>query len=268
MAEITAKMVADLRELTGAGMMDCKRALVAAEGDREKAIENLRKSGAAKADKKAGRTTEQGKILTVIGNGAAAIAEVLCETDFAAKTDKFVNLVKTIADDTLGLSGDGDKSAEIQAADKQILTDHIGVIGENMQIRRALRWEGAKFGSYLHDGGRVAVLAEVEGDIDDATLNDLCMHIAAFRPRYICKDEVPEAVIAKEKEIAAAADPKLAGKPAAMLDKILAGKINRFFSEVCLVDQPWIREGKTTFAKLCPNVKVKRFVRWEVGEEL
>lgn len=269
MAAITVKMVQDLREKTGAGMMDCKKALTAADGDLELAIENLRKSGAAKAEKKSGRSTNQGKVLTVIEDGKASIIEVLCETDFAAKTDKFVDMVNKFAADMLTMPGNGDISAEVQEAKKTELTDAIGVIGENMQIRRAAKWEGgAKYVSYHHDGGRVSVLVEVEGEDDPAILNDLCLHIAAFRPRYINESDVPADVVAKEKEIAAEADPKLKDKPAQMLEKILAGKIRKFYSEVCLMDQPWVRDDKTSLAKLRPNCKVTRFVRWEVGEEL
>lgn len=268
---ITAAMVSELREKTGAGMMDCKKALVAADGDMELAIENLRKSGAAKAEKKSGRATNQGKVLTSIKDGKASIVEVLCETDFAAKTDKFTNLVKTVAENTLALDGEGDVTEAVNAAEKGNLTDHIGVIGENMQIRRATKWnasEASVFASYHHMDGRVSVLVEVEGETDPAILNDLCLHIAAFNPKYIAPSDIPADVIAKEKEIAKAADPKLANKPAEMLDKILSGKINKFYTEVCLMNQPWVKDDKTCLAKLEPNLKVKRFVRWEVGEEL
>ena len=266
---ITAKMVQDLREKTGAGMMDCKKALVAAGGDEELAIENLRKSGVAKAEKKSGRSTNQGKVLTAIDGKKAAIVEVLCETDFAAKTDKFMNMVNKFAVNTLALPGNGDISAAVQEAEKAELTAAIGVIGENMQIRRAEKWEGgSRYISYHHDGGRVSVLVEVEGEDDPAILNDICLHIAAFRPRYITEKDVPADVVAKEKEIAAEADPKLKGKPAQMLEKILSGKIHKFFTEVCLMDQPWVRDDKTCLSKLRPNCKVTRFVRWEVGEEL
>ncbi len=267
---ITAKMVQDLREKTGAGMMDCKKALVAADGDMEKAIENLRKTGAAKAEKKAGRTTNQGKVLTAINGNSASIVEVLCETDFAAKTDKFIGFVSGIAGNILKMDGNGDVSAAVQDAEKANLTAHIGVIGENMQIRRAQRWvaDGSVFANYHHDGGRVSVLIEVSGAADEAVLKDICLHIAAMRPAYIAPGDIPAAVIDKEKEIAAAADPKLAGKPKEMLDKILSGKINKFYGEVCLMNQPWVRDDKTTLAKLHPGLKVKRFVRWEVGEDL
>ena len=267
---ITAKMVSDLREKTGAGMMDCKRALTAAEGDMELAIENLRKSGAAKAEKKSGRSTNQGKVWTKIAGDSAAVVEMLCETDFAAKTPKFGALVDTLLDGALKLN-DGDVTAELNAAEQEVITSHIATIGENMQLRRAQKWaasNGSVFASYHHMDGRVSVMVEVEGESDPVFLNDLCLHIAAFSPRFISSADVPAEVIAKEKEIAAAADPKLANKPAEMLDKILAGKINRFFSEVCLEDQPWVKDDKSSLKKLKPNAKVKRFIRWEVGEEL
>ena len=267
---ITAKMVQELRAKTGAGVMDCKRALEGADGDMDLAIENLRKSGIAKAEKKSGRTTNQGKVWTAVADGKAAIVEVLCETDFAANTDKFAGLVNTVAADALKTPGDGDITATLVEAEKEVMTAHIAVISENMQIRRAIKWENANgtFGFYHHMNGRISVLVEAEGAADPAVLTDVCMHIAVFNPTYVCPDQIPADVIAKEKEIALASDPKLAGKPAQMLDKILAGKVNRFYSEVCLMQQPWFKDDKTTLAKLQPNLKIKRFVRWEVGEEL
>ena len=270
MAAITAKMVSELREKTGAGMMDCKKALVAADGDMELAIDNLRKSGVAKAEKKSGRATEQGKVWTRIGDGEAAIVEMLCETDFAAKTPKFAGLVEAMLDGALKIAADGDIAAALNEQEKDIITSHIATIGENMSLRRAVKWQGAgsKFASYQHMDGRVSVLVEVEGEDDPEFLNDLCLHIAAFSPRYISSADVPAEVVQKEKEIAAAADPKLANKPAEMLDKILAGKINRFYIENCLENQAWVKDDKTSLKKLKPALKVKRFVRWAIGEEL
>lgn len=269
MAAITAKMVSDLREKTGAGMMDCKKALTAADGDMELAIENLRKSGVAKAEKKSGRSTNQGKVWTKVTADAGVIIEMLCETDFAAKTPKFGALVDTLLDGAADLA-EGDITAALNEKQQAVITSHIATIGENMQLRRAQKWlgSGSTFASYHHMDGRVSVMVEVEGESDPAFLNDLCLHIAAFNPRYISREDVPAEVIAKEKEIAAAADPKLANKPAEMLEKILSGKMNRFFGENCLVEQPWVKDDKTTMAKLKPNAKVKRFVRWAVGEEL
>ena len=267
---ITAKMVSELREKTGAGMMDCKKALTAANGDIDAAIENLRKSGIAKAEKKAGRSTNQGKVWTAIADDKAVIIELLCETDFAAKTPKFGALVEQTAADALTVDGEGDVCEAANTVSAANLTSHIATIGENMQLRRAVKWvgNGSKFAGYHHMDGKVSVLVEVEGTDDAELLNDICLHIAAFSPKYITSADVPADVIAKEKEIAAAADPKLANKPAEMLEKILAGKIGRFFSEVCLVDQPWVRDDKTTLAKKYPAVKVKRFARWAIGEEI
>jgi len=268
---ITAKMVSELREKTGAGMMDCKKALVAADGDMEKAVENLRKSGVAKAEKKSGRSTNQGRVWTSIDGKDAAIVEVLCETDFAAKTDKFANLVKSIAAAAAKVSGEGDVTAAVNEAESAELTNHIATIGENMQIRRAVKWVSngsSVFAGYHHMDGRITVMIEAENVKDPAILNDVCMHIAAFSPDYIDASQVPAEVIAKEKEIALASDPKLAGKPANILDKILAGKVQRYFSEVCLMDQAWVKDDKTTLAKLCPGLKIKRMIRWAVGEEI
>ena len=269
MAAITAKMVSDLREKTGAGMMDCKKALTAADGDMELAIENLRKSGIAKAEKKSGRSTNQGKVWTKVSADSGVIIEMLCETDFAAKTPKFGALVDTLLDGAATLA-EGDITAALNEQQAAVITSHIATIGENMQLRRAQKWQGngSTFASYHHMDGRVSVMVEVEGESDADFLNDLCLHIAAFNPRYISRDDVPAEVIAKEKEIAAAADPKLANKPAEMLEKILAGKIGRYFSEVCLMNQPWVRDDKTTLAKKYPAVKVVRFARWAIGEEI
>ena len=268
---ITAKMVQELREKTGAGMMDCKKALDAANGDMTLAIENLRKTGAAKAEKKSGRSTNQGKVWTKIAGNEAAIVEVLCETDFAANTDKFAKLVTLLADGALKVAKQGDIAAEVNKQEEATLHEYIGTISENIQLRRAVKCHaegGSVFAGYHHMGGRVSVLIEVEGETDPAFLNDICMHIAAFNPTYACSADVPAEVIAKEKEIALAADPKLQGKPAQMLDKILMGKIGRFFSDVCLMNQPWVKDDKTCLAKIKPNLKVKRFLRWAVGEEI
>lgn len=268
---ISAKMVKELRDKTGAGMVDCQKALKAANGDVELAIENLRKAGIAKAEKKSGRAATQGKVWTSISDKDAAIVELLIETDFAAKTPKFSDFVQVVANDARELDAEGDVTAQINEKDAAAITNNIAIIGENMQLRRAIRWTtdgSSKFAGYHHMDGRVSVLVEVEGEDDAETLNDICLHVAAFNPPYIQPSDIPAEVIQKEKEIAAAADPKLAGKSAEMLEKILAGKINRYYSEKCLMNQPWIRDDKTTLAKIKPNLKVKRIVRWSVGEEI
>ena len=263
---ITAETVKALRDKTGAGMMDCKRALTEAGGDMDKAIEVLRKAGAAKADKKSGRATNQGKLGTMVNGNKAAMVEVLCETDFAANTDQFKDLVKQVCEAALAVAGEGDVTEAVNTACKDLLTSKIATIGENMQIRRAMKLEGTgTFDSYLHTASRIGVLVEVEGENDADFIHNVCIHIAAFNPRYICSKCVPADVIEHEKEIAKA---QLAGKPENIIEKIVMGKINKWFTEVCLVDQPWIDDGKTCISKLKPNMTVKRFVRWEIGEEL
>jgi elongation factor Ts len=263
---ITAETVKLLRDKTGAGMMDCKRALTEAGGDMDKAIEVLRKNGAAKADKKSGRATNQGKLGTMVDGNKAAMVEVLCETDFAANTDQFKELVTKVCEATLAAAGEGDVTEAVNAACKELLTSKIATIGENMQIRRAMKLEGTgTFDSYLHTASRIGVLVEVEGDNDADFIHNVCIHIAAFNPRYICSKCVPADVIEHEKEIAKA---QLAGKPENIIEKIVMGKINKWFTEVCLVDQPWIDDAKTSISKLKPNMTIKRFIRWEIGEEL
>ncbi len=263
---ITAEMVKGLRDKTGAGMMECKRALEAAAGDIEAAIDNLRKSGILKAEKKASRATKEGKVAAVIQDGRAAMVEILCETDFVSKTDKFQDFVKGMAAKAIAIDGDGCVSEKLNELEKDTLIGMIAVIGENMQMRRADSWKlTGKAASYMHGAGRIGVMVEVEGLEDDAVLSDLCMHIAAFNPAFICQNCISADKVTHEREIAAA---QLAGKPANMIEKIVDGKINKWYSEVCLVNQPWIRDDKTSFAKLYPNAKVKRFLRWEVGQEI
>ena len=266
MAEITAKMVKDLRDKTDAGMMDCKKALVEADGDMEKAVDILRKSGMAKAAKKSGRGVKEGKVGSKIDGKVGAMVEVLCETDFVATNDKFKDYVESTVAKVAGLGADGDISAEVAESEKEGLTAMIATIGENMAIRRAVRWESAgKCASYLHMGGRIGVLVDVEGCDDDAVLTDLCMHIAAFKPSYVAPEDIPAELDAKEREIAAG---QVEGKPAEIIDKIVNGKIAKWYNEVCLMKQPWVRDDKQSVEKANPGMVVKRFLRWEVGEEI
>ncbi len=263
---ITAEIVKALRDKTGAGMMDCKRALTEANGDMDKAIEVLRKAGAAKADKKSGRATNNGKLGTIACGSKAAMVEVLCETDFAANTDQFKDLVKQVCEAAVNVPGEGDVTEAVNTACKELLTGKIATIGENMQIRRAMKWEGTGlFDCYLHTASRIGVLVEVEGEMDKEFVHNVCIHIAAFSPRYICSKCIPEDVINNEKAIAKA---QLTGKPENIIEKIVMGKINKWYTEVCLMNQPWIDDAKTCIAKMKPNMTVKRMVRWEIGEEL
>ena len=267
MATITAQMVKELRDKTDAGMMDCKRALTAAEGDMEKAVENLRKAGIAKAAKKAGRTAKEGLVVSHITTNAAAMVEVLCETDFVSRNDKFQSYAQDLASRiTDTFEGDGDLSSQVAEDQTGAIGELVAVIGENIQVRRVARWEGdSMFASYLHMGGKIGVLVEAAGEADDELLNDVCMHIAAFNPRYVAPDDVPADVMEKEKEIAKA---QVQGKPENIMDKIVEGKVRKWQTEVCLTKQPWLRDDKTTLEKVAPKLHIKRFLRWAVGEDL
>jgi elongation factor Ts len=266
MADISAKIVKELREKTGAGMMDCKKALVQANGDMEAAVDFLRKSGIAKAEKKSGRATKEGRIVSAISGNTGVLLEALCETDFVNKNEKFIEYVDTVLAKIVDMDAEGDVTEAVAEMEKEALTDMIAKIGENMQLRRAVRWncEG-KCGSYLHMGGRKGVMVEVEGDATDETVNYICLHITAGNPQYINPEDIPADVIEKEKEIAAA---QLEGKPAEIMDKIVTGKINKWYNEVCLTKQPWVLDDKVSMEKANPGITVKRFIRWELGEEL
>ncbi len=266
MAEITPNMVKDLRDMTGAGMMDCKKALVEADGDIQKAVENLRKSGIAKAEKKAGREAKQGVIASKISGSVGVALEILCETDFVSRNDKFKDFVAAEVEHLLAFDKEGDVSADFCAAEKERVTQMIATTGENMQIRRAVRWKTAgRCMSYLHMGGRIGVLIDAEGEADDALLKDVCMHITVYSPAYASPDVVPADVIAKEKEIAAA---QITGKPANIVEKIVSGKVEKWYTDVCLTKQVWFKDEKTCLEKIAPGLKVKRFIRWEVGERV
>ncbi len=269
MADISAKMVKDLREKTGAGMMDCKKALTASGGDIDGAVEQLRKSGLAKAAKKAGRETTEGKIESLVSADAAVMVEVLCETDFVAKNDSFVDFCRDVAADIAANVADtGDVSAAVAVRNKVKIGELVAKVGENIQIRRAVRWapEG-ECGTYIHMGGKIGVVVDVIGGKDAEYLSSLCMHIAAFNPAFLSPDQVPADVVEKEKEIAAA-QPELKNKPPEILEKILVGKINKWYSENCLLKQIWIRDDKIRVEKVKPGAKIRRYLRWQVGEEI
>ena len=274
MATITAAMVKELRDKTDAGMMDCKKALTETNGDMEAAVEYLRKAGITKAEKRAERQTKEGRVCIAVEGNKAVMIEVLSETDFVAKNEKFGDYVKAAAGRILAAtSGDGDITAKAQELEATNLKELSGVIGENMQLRRAVRVESVgKIGSYIHFGDKVGVIVDVEGEIPESvTVEDICLHVTAFKPLFVCSCAVPADAVNKEKEIALAQldnDPKMAGKPAEMKEKIVMGKIGKWYKEVCLIEQPWIRDDKTSLAKIAPKMTVKRFIRWEVGQEI
>ncbi len=263
---ITAKMVKELREATGAGMMDCKKALTATEGDFEAAIDHLRKTGIAKAGKKAGRDTKEGTTAIAVEGNTIVCIEVLCETDFVGGNEKFKANAKSLAERALSYSSTGDITSEFNEKEEEAIKESIALFQENIQIRRAIRWttEG-QFGGYLHAGGKVGVVVEIEGDISEEDAKFAAMHIAAFAPEYVDAASVPAEIVARETEIA---KDQNAGKPENILEKIIAGVIKKRTAEICFVDQPWINDDKSSFTKLFPKATVKGFVRWQVGEEI
>lgn len=291
---ITAKMVKELREMTGAGMMDCKKALTATEGDMDKAVEFLREKGLATAQKKAGRIAAEGVVATAVSeDGTKAVAvEVNAETDFVAKNDKFLGYVAQVADQALTTTAaDIDAFlAEPWALDtsktvKEELASQIAVIGENMNIRRFAQVEEKNgfVASYIHAGGKIGVLVDVETDvINDAVKEmgkNIAMQAAALKPLYTSRAEVDQEYIEKEKEILAAAARN--EKPDAndkIINGMVMGRINKELKEICLLDQVYVKaeDGKQVVAKYVEQVAkensakiaIKGFVRFETGEGL
>ncbi|MFA6815539.1 MAG: translation elongation factor Ts [Lentisphaeria bacterium] len=275
MAAISAKMVMDLRKKTGVGMMECKKALVAANGDESAAIDALREAGKSKAAKKAGRSATEGLFAVVNKDNVTVIVEVLCETDFVAKTKEFISFTNETAQKGLTkFDTDGDISKELAELVSDDLKSLIGKLGENMQVRRAYRWvsgDNTQIGTYLHTGVAYACLAEVEGECDAKLLNDICMHITASNPTYITSEDISKDVLEHEREVFKKQiqnDPKLANKPEKVLEHILIGKMEKRYTELCLMDQPWIDDDKTCLKKVAPKIIVKRFKRMLAGEEL
>ena len=293
---ITAAMVKELRELTGAGMMDCKKALGETDGDMDAAVDFLRKNGQAKAEKKAGRIAAEGLCRVVVdGDKVAAVVEVNSETDFVAKNEDFQKYVEAVADQALASSAaDIDAflaetwNADASKTVKEALTDKIAVIGENLTIRRFQKVEAADNGfvvSYVHGGGRIGVIVEAECDTvnDDvkAACTNLAMQIAALNPKYVSDADVEEEFIAHEKEIILEQiknDPKESQKPEKVIEGMIKGRLNKELKEICLLDQVYVKaeDGKQSVAKYLEQVSkevgatvtIKRFVRFETGEGL
>ena len=267
---VTAAQVKELRERTGAGMMECKKALVETDGDMDAAIENLRKSGLAKADKKSDRVAAEGTIVHASENGHSVMVEVNCETDFVAKDNNFVEFAQAVAANALH-ADDIDALVEstlpsgdrVEDARQQL----VAKIGENVQVRRMahLRVEGAHMGCYIH-GGRIGVMVAIRGG-DEELARDLAMHVAALNPAYVNEDEVPAEFLAKEKEIliAQAAD---SGKPAEIVEKMVEGRLKKRLAEITLTGQPFVKDGDVTVEQLLKSrdAEVMAFSRLEVGE--
>ncbi len=285
MANITAKDVAALRERTGVGMMDCKKALVEAEGDFEKAIVLLREKGLATQAKKAGRVAAEGLVVSMVDGNVGVVVEVNSETDFVANTDQFKGLVNTIAKTIIACNPadvEALKACKSVDSDRTIDEEVQEVflqIRENIQIRRFTRMEGTLV-SYIHGEGRIGVMVKLDTDLGDKALacgKDVALQIAAMNPAYLDRDHVPAEVLENEKNIMLAQmkeDPKMANKPEAVMVKIVEGKVGKYYSENCLVDMEFVKDGDYTVGKyvdkcakdLGGSIKVAEYVRYERGE--
>ena len=292
MANITPQMVKELREMTQAGMMDCKKALMAVEGDMEKAIDYLREKGLAAAAKKAGRIAAEGVVASYITDDASVgvIVEVNCETDFVAKTDNFISFSRNVAkhialsnpadvDTLMGQPFVDDPAKTIT----DLVSDATVSIGEKISIRRFARYAltNGVVESYIHMGGKIGVLLKVENDNADTFANpvfhtfyhDVALQIAAAKPSYVRKDEVPTEALNKEREILRA-QALNEGKPEKIVDKMVEGRIEKYYKEVCLLEQPFVKDGDKSISKLMGEVakeigaelNVVSFERFERGE--
>ena len=274
MSNISAQLVKELRERSGAGMMECKKALVENNGDIDVAMEWLRKSGLAKADKKASRVAAEGRIVSAHKDGAAVLVEVNCETDFVTKNPDFVKFSDTVADVALK-SGAADVAALNAAAYpggstvEEAAKGLVATIGEKIEVRRMARVEttDGKIGSYIH-GGRIGVLVAIKGGSEDLA-KGTAMHVAAMNPPYVRAEDVPADFIAKEKEIALSQmSDKDKAKPAEILEKIISGKINKIVSEVTLLGQAYVLDTNMTVGDALKKegADVQQVVRLAVGE--
>ena len=274
MANITAKLVKELRDMTGVGMMDAKKALVEVEGDIDKAVDFLREKGLAKAAKKADRIAAEGVTATYVDGNTAALIELNSETDFVAKNDKFQALVATVVkaiaeakpatmEEALAVKV-GDKTIE------ELILEGTTVIGEKLSLRRfevLTKADGDTFGEYLHMGGRIGVLTVIEGSDDSVAAKDVAMHVAAINPRYVSREDVSEEDYKHEEKI----QTEIAlneGKPANIVEKMIKGRMNKYLAEISLTEQAFVKNPDQTVAEFVASQggKVKTFVRYEVGE--
>ncbi len=271
---ITAAMVKELRERTGAGMMECKKMLSETNGDMEAAIEMMRKSGAAKADKKAGRVAADGRIVVMLSDDAklGAIVEVNSETDFVAKDENFIGFANAVAAAVLADNpADMPALASLPLEGGETIEDTranlVAKIGENIQVRRfeVVDAQDGTLATYMH-GERIGVLVSLQGG-DEALGKDVAMHVAASRPMCVSESGVPAETLEKEKEILIA-QAEGSGKPADIIEKMVEGRIRKYLAEITLVGQPFVKDPDTTVGKLlkAQGAEVQSFVRFEVGE--
>ena len=274
MAQITASLVKELRERTGAGMMDCKKALQKTEGVIEAAIDYLRENGIAKAAKKADRIAAEGLAYIEVKGNKAVILEINSETDFVAKNEKFVALVKNVAEAILAAEPKTLEEAlqvETQGGTVEaVINEGIATIGEKLSLRRfevVSKTDADAFGAYSHMGGRIGVLTLVEGSTDEEAAKDVAMHIAALAPRYLDESEVPADVLEHEKKVLTE-QALNEGKPANIVEKMIVGRINKFLEEITVVKQKFVKDDSFTVEKFVASKggKLTKFVRYEVGE--
>lgn len=269
----TAKDVMKLREQTGVGMMDCKKALVEADGDMEQAVEILRKKGMATSAKRADKVASQGVVSACIKGSVGVLVEVNCESDFVARGDQFNEFVGKIA--AYIADNDVEDVAAVVAANQDLLHETIAKIGEKIEIRRFVKYvtDGThKVDSYIHMGGKIGVLVEMDAAASDELIHDVALQIAAANPKYVTSAEVPAEEIEHEKEILKAQalnEPK--PKPINIIEKMVEGRINKFYKEVCLVEQPFVKDADKAVKQLLKEnggVSVVRFTRYTMGEGL
>lgn len=270
---ISAKLVKELRDKTGAGMMDCKKALTATEGDLEKAVDWLREKGIAKAEKKSGRIAAEGLCNAVEKGNEAILFELNSETDFVAKNKQFLDLLDDLANALI----DSDATNEVEAVaveiDGQTIADILvsatAKIGEKFSLRRFSRVsksDDESFGIYKHMGGKIVALTVVKG-VDDEVARDVAMHVAAINPKYLNQNQISDEVIAHEKEVLTN-EALNEGKPANIVDKMVMGRLNKYLKEICLVNQPFVKNPDLTVEKYVKqqNGEIRSFLRLEVGE--
>ena len=274
MAQITASLVKELRERTGAGMMDCKKALTQTDGNIEAAIDYLRENGIAKAAKKADRIAAEGLSYIEVKGNKAVILEINSETDFVAKNEKFVALVKNVANAILAAEPKSlEVALQVQAEGgtvEAVINEGIATIGEKLSLRRfevLYKTDADAFGAYSHMGGRIGVLTLIEGSTDEQAAKDVAMHIAALAPRYLDESEVPADVLEHEKKVLTE-QALNEGKPANIVEKMIVGRINKFLEEITVVKQKFVKDDSLTVEKFVASKggKLAKFVRYEVGE--
>lgn len=277
MSQITAKLIKELRDRTGVGMSKCKEALVKTNGDLEEAVSELRKSGMASAVKREGREANEGVIIVTSNDNHIALVEVNAETDFVVKNEKFQAFAQSLATELLAtlpanLEEFMSQTSSQDAAHTldELRAELVGSLGENIQVRRVEHFEkksGASISTYTHAGGKLVTLVEINGGEDQETLaRDIAMHVAAEAPEYLSSKEVPERVIAHEREIALA---QIADKPPQIQEKIVEGKLRAYFDQVCLLNQKYVRDPKVTIESLLKQqgkeLTIQQFLRWKVG---